>query len=115
MLFNIKNEEYLVKFKYPEFYIEDFGHRVVTLCEFFSYNSKSKEKMSLFETYAICNPCDVFSKSFGRKLALQRALDLCVNFSKIERGQFWDQYFKQTNERRKNGHKRESKAPVELR
>lgn len=43
--------------------------------------------------YASCAPCDNFSRVKGRKISMSRAM-LNAGFTKEERSQVWQEYFK---------------------
>jgi hypothetical protein len=62
------------------------SHPVATHCIVRNLNNNKIIKGSAF-----CNPCDQFSKSLGRKLALQRAL--CWWSDKFDRTMFWQAYW----------------------
>lgn len=68
--------------------IED---RRATVCQIVNVDSDGNTSV-VSESASMCNPRDNFSKEFGRKLALTKALRKS-NYNKSERALIWQSYF----------------------
>ncbi len=65
-------------------------------------DEKDRNGIDIAQSYAVCNPlADNFCKSVGRRMSLTRALDE-AHFTKEARKAFWDQYFTEHKDRRRN-------------
>lgn len=73
---------------YKVSFVYDYNdsHPVTTHCVI-----KNVKTEKIIKGSAFCNPYDQFCKSFGRKLALQRAL--CWWSDKFDRRMFWQAYW----------------------
>jgi len=80
---------YRISFKY-DYFVDSDGkknHPYATHCIVRNLNNNKIIKGSAFCNYS----CDQFNKSFGRKLALQRAL--CWWEDKFDRTMIWNAYW----------------------
>ena len=86
--FNVKGTDYWVRWTH---YVNE-APKKMTLCEIFT-DQGVKENKPLSYAWATLskNDKDKFSKRFGRRLSLQRAL--LGAFNKEERANIWDQVF----------------------
>lgn len=94
---NVNGKDYRINFSYNSEDHDTKGNRKIVVCKVETVESGGRFNetgQQISESEAICNPKDKFNKSFGRKLALKRALNFVP---KEERTKIWQGYLSETN------------------
>lgn len=92
MKVTINNTTYIIKWSYNE---------KTTYCHL--YNENTSYQDPIIKASATLAKNDKFNKNTGRRVSLQRVLKEFVIFSKEDRRIIWQEYFKESPKRLKNG------------
>lgn len=101
MLFNYKDQVYILHFEYDE---SPNGERVTT-AKFFSYDRDTEEKILIAKGFSYCQPQDQFVKKVGRRIAVERLIENLDGYmydgyyrkeARNFRTEFWNAYHMQS-------------------